>query len=173
MNVQTVELNFEKIKFSQFFSQKHFSVDHLHQPHQRQCLQEQILRVPHLRHQNRNQNHQRKLHRRRDLINQHQHHQFKCEIPKILLLVQMVVWQDQEVLLIRLKVKIKERMFHFIHIQFLTIHQRIKMEEIPVIHLKEMVITGISKVVMCFRLIIGKLWIPYHKFLGWFSKIPL
>ena len=70
----------------------------------------------------------------------------------------MGVWQDREVLLIWLKVKIKERMFHFIHIQFLTIHQSIKMEEILVIHLKEMVVAGINKVVMYFRLIIGKLW---------------
>ena len=50
-NVQTVELNSEKIKFSQFSSQKHFSVDRLHQLHQHQCLLEQNLRVPHLRHQ--------------------------------------------------------------------------------------------------------------------------
>ena len=87
----------------------------------------------------------------------------------------MEVWQDQEVLLIRLKVKIKEHMFHFIRIQFLTIHHLVKTETLEnlelVIRLKETVIAGTNKVAMFFRLITGKLWIHYPKSLGWFPKL--
>ena len=172
MNVQTVELNSEKIKFSQFFYQKHFSADHLLRQHPRHRCHPQPKQKHLLKHQKPNQSHQRKLHHH-GLINQHQHPQCKCEIHQFRVLTG--VWQDQEVLLIRLKVKTKEHMFHFIRIRFLTIHRLIKME-IPeilalVIRLKELTIAGINKVAMCFRLITGKHWIPCPKSLGRFPKL--